>query len=269
MSGNRALAVLATMALLASCDAGTRAATPDIEVLAAFPTQELTTSGNGLTAPPCRPGCSWPGKLTVEISTFPPTPMARAVADTTRLAKAGGLTHLAWLRINGHYAIEQIESAGPARACTLILDDGSPRAIRILVHGACPAARKVAQSLLQPTFQERMRQNPTSAGQYFCQAFPCAIHDPATTIRISTAHMTLVEAADPVFAGIRRHRTTIHGRAAVTREPTAHGHQHRFYLAIPNYPEHVIVADITTATPTRALLDGLTHTLVTLSTPSG
>jgi hypothetical protein len=169
---------------------------PGIEVLDSIPVEELTTSGTtGLDEnDPCagispevvaparvdpasaRNGngvCFWRGDLTMSISSIPTTTMAKNVERHRLYADSGEdiLAHLAWLRIDGHYALERIWACRPGAACWLSLDVGAPKVVNVLTYrhdrrgkpvpeelpnaldDYCPAARLVAQNLLRHLFR--------------------------------------------------------------------------------------------------------------------
>lgn len=169
---------------------------PGIEVLDSIPVEDLTTSGTtGLNeSDPCAGippevvapakvdpasahivvgGCTWNGELTMSISSVPANTMAKEVEQHRRYADSGEniLAHLAWLRIDGHYALERIWARRPGAACWLSVDVGAPKAVYVLIYDPvrsgrsaseelpraldeyCPAARLVAQNLLRHFFR--------------------------------------------------------------------------------------------------------------------
>jgi hypothetical protein len=95
--------------------------------------------------------------------------MAREVEEHLRDASGGGtdvLAHLAWLRIDGHYALERVLATDPASSCWLSVDVSAPQAVYVVimrtdesgkaipadlrtgVEDYCPLGRKVTRSLL-------------------------------------------------------------------------------------------------------------------------
>ena len=162
------------------------------EVIEAIPTAELSTTEplpmdaakpcTGMPAEVVTPagvtttpvlngafGCVWQGSnLAVEIG-VQPDPMVKEVEEHVAMANGGStdqLAHLAWLRIDGHYAIERILEFDPTKSCWLSLDVSSPAALNVAVYRIdstgepaksdtetsvnkrCPIARKIARNLL-------------------------------------------------------------------------------------------------------------------------
>jgi Protein of unknown function (DUF3558) len=165
---------------------------PDIEVLEAISVTELSTAEPIPldTTDPCTSvptdvvtpagvattpvlsdafGCVWQGsKLALEIGAMPNS-MAKEVEQHRAMSNGGSdpLTHLAWLRIDGHYAIERILEFDKTKSCWLTLDVSSPATINAAVYRIdpatgepaetdthtsvnefCPVARQVARNLL-------------------------------------------------------------------------------------------------------------------------
>jgi hypothetical protein len=84
----------------------------------------------------------------------------------TPTAVARKSSPLAWLRIDGHYALERALATDPGSSCWLSVDVSAPQAVYVVVYridesgevipadlhtgveGYCPLGRKVARSLL-------------------------------------------------------------------------------------------------------------------------
>ncbi|WP_330842344.1 hypothetical protein [Actinophytocola sp.] len=115
-------------------------------------------------------GCVWKGPtLGLEIGALPAS-MTKEVEAHVAMANRNStdpLAHLAWLRIDGHYAIERILEFDRAKGCWLTLDVSAPAAVHAVtyqidpatgeraesdtdtsVRDLCPATRKIARNLL-------------------------------------------------------------------------------------------------------------------------
>jgi hypothetical protein len=115
-------------------------------------------------------GCVWHGSgMGLEIGALPGS-MAKAVEEHLAMANGGAadrLAHLAWLRVDGHYAIERILEFDRTKACWLTLDVSSPATVHTIVYRInavtgepaesdtdtsvrelCPVTRQVAKNLL-------------------------------------------------------------------------------------------------------------------------
>lgn len=110
-------------------------------------------------------GCVWHGSdLSLDIGADPRS-MAEVVEDHLAMANGGStdrLAHLAWLRIDGHYAVERILESDRTKGCWLTLDVSAPATMHVLVNRIeradpdtgtsvrelCPVARQVATNLL-------------------------------------------------------------------------------------------------------------------------
>jgi hypothetical protein len=114
-------------------------------------------------------GCSWEGSghaLTIGVLTHS---MAKEVEEHLAMAHGGStdrLAHLAWLRIDGHYAIERILEFDRSKSCWLSLDVSSTAIVHVVMNSIdsageptksdaetsvrklCPVARQVARNLL-------------------------------------------------------------------------------------------------------------------------
>jgi len=114
-------------------------------------------------------GCVWHGAgMGLEIGAVPDS-MTKEVE--AHLAMANGrstdrLAHLAWLRVDGHYAIERILKFDRTKSCWLTLDVSSPATMHVVVYRidatgeatesdtdtsvneVCPVTRQIASNLL-------------------------------------------------------------------------------------------------------------------------
>jgi hypothetical protein len=94
-------------------------------------------------------GCVWHGSdMGLEIGAAPDS-MAKEVE--AHLAMANGrstdrLAHLAWLRVDGHYAIERILKFDRTKGCWLTLDVSSPATMHVVVYRIDPATGEPAES---------------------------------------------------------------------------------------------------------------------------
>lgn len=170
---------------------------PGVEVLERIPISDLSTTGHTqlnqtdpcvdipheivtpaeVFATPARSdehGCQWTGSHGLTISSHPATAMAKHVEHSAYTAtdhhstSAGRLSHLAWLRIDGHYATEHIDAGDPTATCHLTIDLSSPRVVTVglrslgyitrkpvdtnpsaAVGDFCPTARAVAKNLVR------------------------------------------------------------------------------------------------------------------------
>ena len=167
-----------------------------IEEIDSIPVDELSTSGTialdestpctsvpsevvapaGFTDPPVAddwPGCVWlsADNLVLTVSAIVEGAMSDQVAEHERMASgesADRLSHLKWLRVDGHYVIERILASDTASACFLTIDVGSPKTVNVAIYrlnpktqdavdvdprkaaeAFCPTARQVAQNLLR------------------------------------------------------------------------------------------------------------------------
>jgi hypothetical protein len=166
---------------------------PDIEVIEAISVDELSTDEpvpldvanpcasvpadavgpSGVDPTPVEnseDGCLWHGSgRGAEIGALPYS-MADEVEEHLAMAtdkSIDSLAHLAWLRIDGHYAIERVLELDRTKSCWLTLDVSSTVTLRTVVYRidtttgepaetdtdtsvrkVCPVTRKVAKNLL-------------------------------------------------------------------------------------------------------------------------
>lgn len=165
---------------------------PDIEVIEVVPVNELSNSEPipfdaddscasvpadvvtpaGLASTPELGndfGCLWHGPgLGLQIGTLPYS-MATEVEQHRDMSNGGStdpLAHLAWLRIDGHYAIERILELDRTKSCWLSLDVSSSTIVHVALYRIdttgepaesdtdtslrklCPVTREIAKNLL-------------------------------------------------------------------------------------------------------------------------
>ncbi len=102
-------------------------------------------------------GCLWlsADNLLLNVSSYNMGSMADEV-DHARRAPRGTYSHLKWLRIDRHYAVESIHAGDSASACSLTVDVRSPKAVRLRVYRADPRERKAVDT------------DPRKAAEAFC-----------------------------------------------------------------------------------------------------
>lgn len=167
---------------------------PDIEAIETIPVTELSTAKPvpldpaepcagvpadvvnqaGVAATPVYSsefGCVWRGPaLGLEIGALPGS-MAKEVEAHLAMANGGStdqLAHLAWLRVDGNYAIERILEFNSSEGCWLTLDVSAPATVHAVMYRIdpvtgeptgsdtdtslrelCPLTRQVAKNLIE------------------------------------------------------------------------------------------------------------------------
>jgi hypothetical protein len=128
------------------------------DVCAAVPADVVTPAGFASTpVSDSEPSCVWHGSgLAVEIGILPYS-MAKTIEEHLAMANGGStdrLAHLAWLRIDDHYAIERILEFDRTKSCWLSLDVHAPATVHTVVYRIDPATGEPAESDAETSVSE-------------------------------------------------------------------------------------------------------------------